>query len=120
VERRRGPRLALDAAAVIRIESLNAPFNSRIVNASLNGLLLAIPAPRPVGTRMHITVRIAEPASEISVSGIVVHVAESPQAAPGFTSRVGIFLTDTGPEWESLCQRLATAASAAAGSAAPS
>src|SRR5207248_2682263 len=71
MERRRGPRLALDAAAVIRIESLDSPLTSRIVNASLNGLLLAMPAPRPVGTRMHITVRIGDPAYEISVSGII-------------------------------------------------
>ena len=44
---------------------------------------------------------------EIKLHGIVAHVAENPDAAPGFTTQVGVFLTDTGPEWETLCRRLA-------------
>ncbi len=105
-ERRRGPRLALDAAAVIRIDSTNGNLNSRIVNASLNGLLLAMPAPRPIGTRMHITVRVGDPAVEINVSGIIVHVAHSHDAAPGFDSHVGIFLTESGSDWHALYEKL--------------
>ncbi len=107
MERRRGPRVALDAAAVIRIGSLDSPLNSRIVNASLNGLLLAMPAPRPVGTRMHVTVRIGDPAYEITVSGIIVHVSHSASAAPGFNAQVGIFLQETGPDWAELYKKLA-------------
>jgi hypothetical protein len=106
-DRRAAPRMNLDAAAIIRLETAGGPdIRSRIINASVNGVLLAMPAPRPVGTRIHLIVRIGDPHSEIKLTGIVAHVAENPGAAPGFTSQVGIFLTDTGPDWVALCRRI--------------
>jgi hypothetical protein len=106
-ERRAAPRMALDAAAVIRFESSVGPeFRSRIVNASRNGILLAMPEQRPLGTRMHVTVRIGDPPFEIKLSGLVVHVADNPNAPPGFTTQVGVFLTEAGPAWEALCRRI--------------
>ncbi len=105
-DRRRGPRMNLDAAAIIRLDSVNNQVPSRIVNASRSGLLLAMPAPRPVGTRIYITVRIDDPLYEIQVAGIIVHVAEEQDAPAGFGTRVGIFLTKTGSDWASLCRRL--------------
>jgi PilZ domain len=108
VERRSAPRMALDAAAVIRFETVGPDVRSRIINASRNGVLLAMPAPRPVGTRMHLTVRIGDPPADIKLEGIVVHVASNgASAAPGFGTQVGVFLTSVGPEWEGLCRRLA-------------
>src|SRR5689334_6094803 len=104
VERRSAPRMALDAAAIIRFESVGPELRSRVINASRNGILLAMPAPRPVGTRMHITVRIGEPAMEIKLHGIVAHVAENPGGQPGFTTVVGLYLTEAGVEWENLCR----------------
>lgn len=99
--------MALDAAAIIRFESMGQDMRSRVVNASRNGILLAMPAERPVGTRMHITVRIGEPLMEIKLTGIVAHVAQNPGGQPGFTTLVGLYLTDVGAEWETLCRRLA-------------
>ena len=98
--------MSLDAAAIIRFESVGADIRSRILNASENGILLAMPAPRPVGTRMHVTVRIGDPVMALTVSGIIVHVAENRHAPPGFTTRVGVFLTDVDAEWIALCQRI--------------
>jgi hypothetical protein len=107
-ERRSTPRMSLDAAAIIRFETLDADVRSRIINASRNGVLLAMPAPRPVGTKLHLTVRIAEPPADIKLEGIVVHVADNTQnASPGFGTQVGLFLTNAGVEWENLCRRLA-------------
>ena len=107
-ERRSAPRMSLDAAAIIRFETVDADVRSRIINASRNGVLLAMPAPRPVGTRLHLVVRIAEPPVDIKLEGIVVHVADNPSnATPGFGTQVGLFLTSAGPEWENLCRRLA-------------
>ena len=105
-ERRAAPRMALDAAAIIRFDSVGQGLRSRVINASRNGILLAMPAPRPVGTRMHITVRIGEPAMEIKLTGIVAHVAENPAGQPGFTTFVGLYLTDAGSDWEGLCRSL--------------
>ncbi len=108
MERRSAPRMSLDAAAVIRFETVGPDVRSRIINASRNGVLLAMPAPRPVGTRIHLSVRIGEPPADIRLDGIVVHVADNPAAvAPGFGTQVGVFLTNAGSEWESLCRRLA-------------
>ena len=110
-DRRSAPRMALDAAAVIRFETVGPEVRSRIINASRNGVLLAMPAPRPVGTRIHLTVRIGEPPADIKLEGIVVHVADNPSnAAPGFGTQVGVFLTSAGAEWEGLCRRLAETA----------
>jgi len=106
-ERRRAPRMSLDAAAVIRFDSVGADVRSRIVNLSRNGVLLAMPAPRPVGTRIHVTVRIGEPVLELRLSGIVVHVAEKADAPEGFTTHVGIFLTEAGPQWDTFCAQIA-------------
>ena len=106
VERRTAPRMALDAAAIIRFESVGPEVRSRIVNASQNGILMAMPAARPVGTRMHVTVRIGDPGIELTVSGIIVHIAENADAPPGFNTLVGVFLPDAGPAWGALCQRL--------------
>jgi hypothetical protein len=105
-DRRAAPRMALDAAAVIRFESMGPEFRSRIVNASRNGILLAMPEQRPLGTRMHVTVRIGDPPSEVKLSGLVVHVGENPEAPPGFTFQVGVFLTEAAPAWEALCRRI--------------
>jgi hypothetical protein len=106
-DRRTAPRMSLDAAAIIRFDAVGGGLRSRVINASRNGVLLAMPASRPVGTRMHGTVRIGDPPLEIKLHGIVAHVAEYPHAAPGVTTQVGVFLTDTGPEWDTLCRRLA-------------
>jgi PilZ domain len=106
-ERRQWPRMALDAAAIIRLETLQSDIKTRIINASANGLLLAMPAVRPVGTRMHVRVKIGDPVEDISVSGIIVHVTQTKNAAPGFTARVGVYLTHVTPQWQSLCERLA-------------
>ncbi len=105
-DRRAGPRVSLDAAAIIRMETMGSDVRSRIIDASTNGLKLAMPAPRPIGTRMHICVRIGDPAYEINVSGIIVHVSETKEAPAGFTSHVGIYLTEVGPDWGALCRRL--------------
>jgi len=99
--------MSLDAAAVIRFDSVGADVRSRIVNVSRNGVLLAMPAPRPVGTRIHLTVRIGDPALELRLSGIVVHVAEKAGAPEGFSTHVGIFLTEAGPQWEAFCSQIA-------------
>jgi hypothetical protein len=109
--------MSLDAAAVIRFETVGPETRSRIINASRNGVLLAMPAPRPVGTRIHLTVRIGDPPADIRLEGIVVHVADNPEAPSGFGTQVGVFLTLAGPEWEALCRRLAEAAPASASAA---
>lgn len=107
MERRSGPRLALDANAIIRVDRLDADVQSRIVNASESGLLLAAPEGRPVGTRIRITVQIDDPKHDITVSGIIVHAGSSPEVDPAYRTRLGIFLTEHGPDWSALCRRLA-------------
>lgn len=111
-ERRNGPRVALDANAIIRIESLGPEIQSRIVNASERGLLLALPEPRPVGTRIHVRVQIDDPVYEIAVSGIIVHVTPFEAVNPRLRARAGILLTDVSADWRALCRRIARLAAA--------
>lgn len=63
---------------------------------------------------MHICVRIGDPAYEISVTGIIVHIQESMDAPPGFTTHVGIYILEAGPDWAALCRRLLPQSTSAA------
>jgi len=102
-----GPRVALEATAVIKIDMLGAAIHSRIVNASQRGMLLVMPDSRPVGTRIRVTVQVEAPRQEITVVGIIVHATSMENIDPRFTSRVGIFLTETDDDWRVLCDDLA-------------
>ena len=102
-----GPRVALEAAALIRVDVLGPAIRSRIMNASQRGMLLVMPDSRPVGTRIRVTVQIEEPQREITVMGIIVHTSTMESIDPRFTARIGIFLTETGEDWRGLCDSLA-------------
>ncbi len=99
--------MAIQANAIIRVDSVSTGLHTRIVNASERGLLLSLPEPRPVGTRINISVHIDDPSVDINVSGIIVHISTIEAADPLFGARAGIFLTDTSADWLALCRRLA-------------
>ena len=105
-----GPRVALEATALIKVDVLGPAINSRIMNASQRGMLLVMPDSRPVGTRIRVTVQIEEPWREITVVGIIVHTSTMESIDPRFTARIGIFLTETGDDWRVLCEHLAQTA----------
>jgi hypothetical protein len=92
----------------VRIDSLTSR-QSRIVDASERGMALILPHPRAVGTRIHITVQVGNPPTEISVAGIIVHITALEGVSGGSPVRAGIFLTEAGPDWTDLCNRLAAA-----------
>jgi hypothetical protein len=102
-----GPRMALDATAIIRLDLQGPAIHSRIVNASNRGMLLVMPDARPVGTRIHVLVQLDGDPGEIKVSGIIVHCNSNENVDPRFSARVGILLTSSGPDWDTLCARLA-------------
>lgn len=111
IERRSdGPRLALEANAVIKLDLTGSSLNSRIVNASQKGMLVVMPDARPVGTRIRVTVQVEEPRSDITVTGIIVHSTPFESVDVRFSARIGIFLTETGQDWLDLCDRLARTA----------
>ena len=99
--------MALDATALIYLDLHGPGTHSRIINASSRGMLLVMPDARPVGTTIHVTVRLDHPPSEIKVSGIIVHCTMSENIDPRFTARAGILLTSSGPDWDDLCVKLA-------------
>ena len=102
-----GPRVALDATAIIHLDLQGPGTHSRIVNASSRGMLLVMPDARPVGTRIHITVVLEEPHREIRVSGIIVRCSTTENIDPRFTARAGILLTSAADDWDELCNQLA-------------
>ena len=59
-----------------------------------------------MGTRIRVTVQIDEPRREITVVGIIVHTSAMESIDPRFTARIGIFLTETGEDWRTLCDSL--------------
>jgi hypothetical protein len=103
-ERRERPRLALETTAVVRLGSLSE--QSQVINASERGLMLMLPAARPVGTRIHITLHVGDPPARIEISGIIVHVTVLDSVGPRPPARAGIFITEAGPEWAELCRSL--------------
>jgi hypothetical protein len=99
--------MALDATAMIHLDLRSPATHSRIVNASPRGMLLVMPDARPVGTRIHVTVQIENPAKEIKVDGIIVHCSMAENVDPRFTARAGILVTSAEPDWIELCKQLA-------------
>jgi len=99
--------MALDATAVIRLNLRGPGTHTRIVNASTRGMLLVMPDARPIGTKIHVTVQLVDPAREIKVSGIIVHCSVTENVNPRLAARAGILLTVSGPDWEDLCAQLA-------------
>ena len=99
--------MALDATAIIHLDLKGPATHSRIVNASIRGMLLVMPDARPVGTRIHVRVQLENPTKEIKVSGIIVHCTFSENVDPRFTARAGILLTAAGEDWQDLCVCLA-------------
>jgi hypothetical protein len=91
---------------VVRLDSATGK-QSRVLNASEQGLLLVLPDERPVGTRIHITLYVGEPATKIEISGLIVHVTALEGVGPRQPVRAGIFVTDAGPDWLELCRALA-------------
>ena len=70
-------------------------------------MLLVMPDSRPVGTKIHVTVQLKDPAKEIKVSGIIVHCSTTESVDPRFGARAGILLTFSEPDWVELCKQLA-------------
>ena len=103
--------MALDATATIRLDLHTPGMHSRIVNASPRGMLLVMPDARPVGTKIHVTVQLEDPAQEqkkeIKVTGIIVHCSTTENIDPRFGARAGILLTSSEPDWIELCNQLA-------------
>jgi len=116
IERRSGgPRVALEANAVIKIDLAGPTVNSRIVNASQKGLLVIMPEARPVGTRIRVTIQIERPPSQIVVAGIIVHSTPFESVDVRFSARVGILLTEVGQDWLDFCARLEQMAAGSGG-----
>jgi PilZ domain len=106
-ERRVWPRLRLNAEAILRFDNV-ASLRSRILNISGNGLLLAVPSPRPVGTMMGITVFFTKPSRELRIEGVVVHVAtRNSLHEDDMPTCLGIYLTQVDAEWLKICDELA-------------
>jgi hypothetical protein len=103
-----GPRVALDATAMIHLDLRGPGTHSRIVNASPRGMLLVMPDARPVGTRIHVTVQLEDRQQEIRVSGIIVHCNTTESVDPRFGARAGILLTSSDAAWTELCRALAS------------
>jgi hypothetical protein len=96
---------------MIRLDLRSPALHSRIINASPRGMLLVMPDARPVGTRIHVTVRIEGQLGtmprEVHLEGIIVHCSVTENVDPRFSARAGILVTASEPHWADLCHRLA-------------
>ena len=84
IERRSdGPRVALEANAVIKLDLTGSAINSRIVNASQKGMLVVMPDARPVGTRIRVlAVKCAFADFHVPIGKLVPQKVEN--LSPGF------------------------------------
>lgn len=94
----------MDLSAIIRLDAASERILSRILNASTNGLLLAMPEARPIGTRVSITIATPEE-RDLKLEGMIVHTARLSHADPRLTARVGIFLTQVGDAWPTFIEQ---------------
>lgn len=111
-ERRRWPRIKLDARVVIAYPDVEKLISGPLSDISLGGLFIRTAALRPVGTRVTLKVMITREPLEFEVRGQVVRTVSVEQSRDtGATPGMGIQFEDLGGETRAALERLIAAAS---------
>lgn len=86
------------------MDRLGARVNARILNASERGLFLAMDDPRPIGTRIRLTIQVADPPLRTEIAGIVIHVVSDEKQPGNQPPGVGVFLDEVDDAWIEFCR----------------
>jgi len=101
-ERRNWPRVELKLSAQLRFEDAAELALSETSDVSRDGVFLNMKTPRPIGTRVKLTIEIASSGQRFALEGVVVRQVSDQRSRTG----VGIFLTSASPGWVELCAEL--------------
>jgi hypothetical protein len=96
------------------VEHRDDVVDARMLNISREGVFLAMDPPRPIGTRVRLTLQIEASNEKYTLEGVVVRCVpdgdEPPN--PGEQPGVAVFLTITSPGYLRFCDELAARAAA--------
>jgi uncharacterized protein (TIGR02266 family) len=97
--------MALALEVKVRLENHQEAIDARTVNLSREGLFIRMDPPRPLGTRVRVTLQIDGTGDRFTLEGVVVRTVtgQDDGAEPG----VAVFLTTTSPGWTRFCDELA-------------
>ncbi len=109
---RRWPRLPLAIEVKVRLEQLDHAIDAKTLNISREGVFIAMDPPKPIGTRVRVSLSIASTSEKFMIEGVVVRCTPDADGhlAPGETPGIAVFLTLTSPGYTRICDELATRA----------
>ncbi len=93
-ERRRFPRVALDAEVRVKLSTTDDGFKSRIRDLSETGVFILTEETRPIGTGLELTLVLTEGALVARVRGIIVHEVRVHEATKKLPSGIGVMFLD--------------------------
>lgn len=105
---RRWPRLHLALDVRIRFDNLEQAVDTTTLNLSRGGLFIRMAAPREIGTRVRIGMRIASTREQFTLEGVVIRrVPDGDEPLrPGDIPGVAVFLTSTSVGYARFCENL--------------
>ena len=98
---RRWPRIDLALRVRLLFENVSGAADSQTVDISRQGLFVRLEKPRPIGTKVHIEIRLGT-GERLEVDGVVVRVVPDPEDKdpdPAAQPGMGVFLTNASETW---------------------
>jgi Tfp pilus assembly protein PilZ len=97
-ERRRFPRVALDAQVSVRVPSADTLFESRLRDLSANGVFIRTENTRPIGTGLELSIEVREGDVVVRARGIIVHEVTPDEATESRPAGIGVMFVDVDPD----------------------
>ena len=98
---RRWPRIDLALKVRLQFENVTGAADSQTVDISRQSWFVRLEKPRPIGTKVHIEIRLGT-GERLEVDGVVVRVVPDPDDKdpdPAAKPGIGVFLTNAGEAW---------------------
>ena len=96
-ERRRFPRVLLEADVFVEAETEQSLFKSRLRDLSENGVFIRTTNTRPLGTGVRLRIEIVRRDLRVVVRGIVVHLVDARDETDAAPAGMGVMFTEVDP-----------------------
>src|SRR5438045_1357407 len=93
----------------VRLEHRDHAIDAKTLNISREGVFIAMDPPKPIGTRVRMSLSIASTSEKFVIEGVVVRCSPDGEGhvVPGETPGIAVFLTLTSPGYTRFCDELA-------------
>lgn len=108
-EARRWPRIQLALDVKVRFETLDRALEARTLNVSREGVFILMDRPRPIGTRVRMSLRVEATGESFFLEGVVVRCVPDgdEQLKSGDERGIAVFLTSSSSGYSHFCDLVA-------------